>query len=799
MRNPLYKRIPRELKEDLGKYIVIFVFMLVVIGFISGFLVAADSMITAFDEGFEKYNTEWGHFIAKDEPGVAAIEGIEEDADVDIAEIFFVEEETYRSPEDADATEEAKSVTGEITEDAVGNISNLRIYKKREEINLECLMEGEFPQKDNEIAVDRMYADNNGFKVGTVIRAGGKDLVISGLVAFPDYSCLFADNSDMMFDAMKFGVGIMTDDGYDTYSKSKQHYCYAWKYNTEPADDDEEMDMSDDLVKVCVDYVDLDDYTPRYANQAINFTREDFGSDAQMIKVILYVLMVVLAFVFAITIKHTITKESTVIGTLRASGYTKGEVMRHYLALPMIVTFISAIIGNILGYTVFKDFAAYAYYNSYSLPTFVVLWNAEAFLLTTIVPIVAMFLINFIAISRALKHTPLQFLRRDLTKNKRKKAIRLPRVGFFMRFRMRVILQNVGNYIMLFVGIMLANVFLLFGMMMGPLLTHYQDEIISTMPANYQYLLKTQVETDYPDAEKFAILSTEYYPNGVKDGKEEAITAYGIEKDSKYIDFEIPDEGVIISDGLVEKYGLGVGDEIVLHEVYGHDEYTVNVVGVENYPSALAVFMTRQNFVDTFKPQMSIEDVMSDMEMLLGRFATPPTYDYYNAYFSDQELTDIDEKYIQAKITETDLTKVSRQLDISMGALFQLWNVFAIILFILLIYLLTKLVIEKNTVPISMVKILGYRDSEVGSLYLNATTVVVVVSMILTDMIATPVIIVLYHYFMQDIKGWLTIWIGFDTYVKMFLMGVVAYAFVALLQYIKIRKIPMDEALKNVE
>lgn len=58
-----------------------------------------------------------------------------------------------------------------------------------------------------------------------------------------------------------------------------------------------------------------------------------------------------MAFVFAITISHTITKEATVIGTLRASGYTRGELLGHYLTLPMIVTVAAALIGNILGYT----------------------------------------------------------------------------------------------------------------------------------------------------------------------------------------------------------------------------------------------------------------------------------------------------------------------------------------------------------------------------------------------------------------------------------------------------------------
>ena len=101
--------------------------------------------------------------------------------------------------------------------------------------------------------------------------------------------------------------------------------------------------------------------------------------------------MVIIAFVFAITTGNTIAKEANVIGTLRASGYTKGELVRHYLATPMIVVLVSAIVGNILGYTCFKDFAVKAYYGSYSLPTYKTIWNADAFIKTTVVPLIILF------------------------------------------------------------------------------------------------------------------------------------------------------------------------------------------------------------------------------------------------------------------------------------------------------------------------------------------------------------------------------------------------------------------------
>lgn len=184
------------------------------------------------------------------------------------------------------------------------------------------------------------------------------------------------------------------------------------------------------------------------------------------------------------------------IGTLRASGYTKGELMRHYLTMPVLVTLVSAVLGNILGYIWFKDVAANMYYASYSLPTYVTLWNAEAFVQTTVIPVILMLGINVIILADKLNLSPLKFLRRDLSKKQKKKAFRLnTKIGIMKRFRLRIIFQNMSNYITIVVGIFLANVILLFGLAMPLLLDKYQEEITSNMICEYQYILKAPAET----------------------------------------------------------------------------------------------------------------------------------------------------------------------------------------------------------------------------------------------------------------------------------------------------------------
>lgn len=554
MKNPLNRRLTRELKGELGKYLVILILLIATIGFVSGFLVADGSMLTAYNESFEKYNIEDGHFTVIKQMNKAQKKNVEA-LGVTLYDLFYVEETL------------------------VTNDSTLRIFPDRKDVDKVCLMEGSMPEKSDEIAIDRMYADNNSLKVGDVIASTDHSWRVTGLVALSDYSALFSDNNDSMFDAIKFGVAIVAEKGFAQLDQSKMTWQYAWKYNQSPKNNIEEKEMSDDLMSDINSTIVLDSYTPRYLNQAINFTGEDMGSDRGMMIVLLYMVIVIMAFVFSVIISNTISKEANVIGTLRASGYTRSELVRHYMMVPIFVTLIGAGIGNILGYTVLKDVCAGMYYGSYSLPTYVTLWNSEAFVLTTIVPVVLMAVITFAVLSYKLTLSPLKFLRRDLSRRKQKHALPLSvHIPFFNRFRIRVILQNISNYLVLFVGILFANMLLLFGLGLPVVLDHYKATIGDNMLANYQYLLQMSVgavdedhklesmlnmmmfsrsvETDNPDAEKFSAYSLKMQQNATRT---EEVLLYGIEPDSQYIHLDLQPKDVYISSAYADKYLLQPG------------------------------------------------------------------------------------------------------------------------------------------------------------------------------------------------------------------------------------------------
>ena len=772
MKSPLRKRIPRELRAEFGKYLVVLILMISTIGFVSGFLVADGSMLQAYNEGFEKYNIEDGNFRVKKE--LTSFQKKEITAnEVTLYENFYIEQ-------------------------SVDNGSTMRFFKNRKDVNRVCLMKGKLPESTDEIAIDRMYADNNHISVGDVLISGGKKWKVTGFVALSDYSCLFQNNNDSMFDAVKFGVSVVTPEGFETLNQDKLQYSYSWQYDTSPKTEGQEKKIADKFMESLGKEVSLNSFVPRYQNQAINFTGNDMGSDKAMIIVPLYIVIVIMAFVFGITISNTIRREAGVIGTLRASGYTKSELIRHYMALPIIITLVGALIGNILGYTVMKNVCASMYYGSYSLPTYVTIWNADAFWMTTLVPILIMLVVNCGVLCHKLRLSPLKFLRRDLSGRKQTKALPLsPKLGFFHRFRLRVIFQNMSNYAVLFVGIVFANLLLFFGLLLPSTLNHYQQEIKSNMLAKYQYMLDVPVsavtgddsenvlellqyymgtKTLNDDAEAFSAYSLNTLPSKYKTDE---VLLYGIKKNSKYIDVDFDDsDEVYISGAYAEKFQLEPGDKITLKEKYEKRKYTFKVKGIYDYSGALCVFMPQKQLNDTFN---------------LGNY-------YFSGYFSNSKITDINKKYIGSVVDLEALTKVSRQLTVSMGGMMNLINGFAIGIFIVLIYLLSKIIIEKNAQSISMAKILGYTNGEIGKLYIWSTTIVVVICLLLSLPIEKAIMGVVFREMMlSSVSGWIALWIDPKIYLKMFLIGISTYAVVSLLEYRRIRRIPMDEALKNAE
>lgn len=750
MKNPLNKRLIRDLKNHKGRYISISVMLILIISLLSGFLANVVSIKDGIKDNKETYKVEDGSLESFFELQNSTIEKIK-DLDVQIYENFYKDENVLKD-------------------------RKLRIYKNRQDINIQVITEGNMPENDDEIAIDRLFAKQNNLKVGSKLDIDDKEFKVTGTIALPDYTSLFENNSNIMMDAIHFGVAIVSKESFEDVISSNSNFKYSYYFNNRNLDKQEKNDLSEHIEKILVeDSVNIKDFCIQKNNQSISFVEEDMGSDEPMMKVFCYLLIIVMAFVFAVIVSSTIEEDAAIIGTLLANGYKKIEILFYYMKMSIIVTLISALIGNILGYTIMPKVFKTMYYNNYSLADFKIELNMDAVITTTVIPIFIMFLINTLFITRKLSLSPLKFMRKELKKNDRGKGVKLPKISFLSRFRLRVIIQNKASFFILFIGILFGSLILIFGMCMEPVIEKYIEDIKDTAISEYQYILKSPVEIEENDIEKFTISNLDYYFDKID--KNMSISFYGIDEDSTYVkDLNIDNNEVYISDGFMKKIKAKVGDTIVFKNPYTEDEYSLKVAGTYNYSSGLAVFMKRENLNDLLEYNR----------------------DYFNGYFSEKEL-DIDDIYLASTIEKDDMIKLGEQMTDSLGETAYICIFASVIMYMALMYVLTKVVIEKNSLYISYMKVFGYNNKEIKKLYLNAVTIFVLISLIIQIPLEDYLLKKCFDAALLKVSGYLEVFVPWYVYIIVIVMGVVSYTVINALHMRDVNKIDMSEALKNRE
>ena len=490
---PLAKRLPRELKHNIGKYLGIFLLMCGSIALTSGFLLAAHSIGCLIDDMRDEYIIEDGRVItafeATDDQLEAAADAAEDVGGVTFYKNFSIDA-TFRKSTGDDGTKRT-----------------LRTYAHRTEVDLASYCEGAEPQADDEVALDRVFATNNDLAVGDTVELGGRAYTICGIMTQPDSQALFLNNSDFTVNTITYGVAEVSDAGFAALEDAggAPTYTYSFTFNDRGLSVADRTDAEKDMVEALTDAdARVDDLVDADSNQGIGYARDDVDGDSMMWTTLLDIIIVIMAFVFVVLTDATIEEESAIIGTLLASGYRRREIVLHYLALPAIVGVLASILGCALGVTFFTEPMRSLYYGSYSLPPFQVYWSWEIFVKCAVVPASALILITLVGLLRKMGKTPLQFLRHEASgKSGTKRGLKLPeRMGFVARFRLRVFLRNLGNFATLFVGIAFASLLLLFGMAILPTMTHYADNLETSLVAEHQYTLKAPLELEGTDEER---------------------------------------------------------------------------------------------------------------------------------------------------------------------------------------------------------------------------------------------------------------------------------------------------------
>jgi len=747
MRNPLHKSLKKEFLRNRSRYISLSLVLILMIGVVTGFLSVAYSAKELLIKDQISSKVEDGQLALRDRMDVKTKTKLE-------ALGLKVYEQFY-------------------TEQSVSRDTMVRVYRKRFDINRATLHEGRMPNKQTEIALDRLFALKNGYNIRDTIRMSGKSMTITGLISVPDYTSLIQKNSDMMMDPIHFGIAIVTDTGFQTLSTDRIVYSYSYYLDDRELNDFQKQKRADDIQEICIrEGAVLENLLTAQMNQAISFLPNDMGSDIPMVQTLLYIILMILAFIFVVISQTMIEEQASVIGTLLASGYTRRELLQHYMMLPTILIIVCAGIGNLIGYTLFPNLFTDMYYSNYCLPPLSIQPVWEALLSTTVMPFIFMMLILYMLLKRRLRLSPLRFLRKDLRRHRQRRYIPLHGSSFFQRFRIRIILQNKGSYLVLFLGIIFASFLLMFALILTPSMEQYIRNLEADSRCDYQYLLKAPVQAD---GEKVTLTSLKaYYVGGDLDLD---VTLYGLGPNSGYytdMTLSSDPKSIVISSDFASKMSLQVGDAITLRNPYRDKAYSFTIQDIYPYNTGFSAFMPRNQL-----NQLLHED-----------------HTYFNGYLSNQPL-DIEEAYVQSVVTRSDLVKINEQMTQAFSQLLPVFTSVSIAIYLVVLYILTRLVIDRNAISMSFLKVMGYTAKEIRSLYLHATTLVVLASLTAALPLCNIALRYLMKFAFMKFTGNLSVYIPGYVYFLVFVTGGVAYLFIKALLTRRIEQMELGYALKE--
>ncbi|MBR2749667.1 MAG: FtsX-like permease family protein [Clostridiales bacterium] len=754
MRNVLKKRLPRFFKRNIGIYGGIALFIILVICLCAAYVVGNQGIRAAFHDMKDKNGLEDGFFslaVPMDQSEVSGLLG-------DTLEL------EYQPYVDLPSVEE----------------SDIRVFRMRNSIDVPFLLEGSFPDSDKEIALDRLYAETHDLKLGDHFQVGTEEMEVSGIIGLPEYIVSFRELGDLLADREVFGVAIVSDGFFSKLDEESMIYQYAYKFKNELSREEVNQENRE-IIKKLGDKGILTDFCAIGDNNRVNNLISKLELNINMSTYFMLLSMVIVAFLFALVSVHTFEDECSFVGVLIATGYKKKSILRHYLTIPVLVTLISTGIGLLLALTFVYKIPLESVYAYYVVPKMLYTIDPVRMALMIGFPILSVILINLIVFGKKLNLTPLRLIRKDTKKEKRvKNAHEMKKLGFLNRFRVRTVVRSKGQYISLIIGVFLAGLLCMFGVGMRSSFDKYIDTLPGSAVAEYQYVLKSPLPDPSvlpSDVEKDTISTYETEYNG----RMLPVNVLGISSDSKYLQSidvaSLSKDEIIISDIMAAKIGIHTGDTIEISNKLTLHTWNAKVLKIVDFELGVYAF-TSQDTLNAY------------LEKGEG---------YYNTVFSDSEIQGIDERFISTVVTKEKVADSAKQMKTLMASLIVMLTAVGIICYVIVMFMLTKMVIEKNALNISLLKVFGYRNKEVNKLYLSQTQWIIILSVIVFLPLQYFLIGKLWPGMLNSMSGYFYFRVTPLVLAIIVVLGTATCLITNAIHVKQVRKIDMTEALKNRE
>lgn len=909
MQKILIRRVWRDLKENVFRYLALAALIITGMYLIVGMVAAAEVVIEGTAKSAEKSKVESGEFSV------------------------FV---PLKKSEEKDLWEEGITLERQFYLDfTTKKGATIRVFQNRKKINTLNLQEGDKANKSDEIVLEKRFCEENQIKVGDTITLNEEKRKVVGIGSVPDYESPVESMSDASASSKQFGIAFVTEDAYKALldsgrSNKSEEYIYAYRLNGKMtnrklkdtlkeyslsansiedkyfqeywedtgAKKDELLDGVDDLAEGSAELDDglgelaknnkklkkasklllqssleeasegleeiglKEELTEKGFEQQLNALKEKTGNSIVNLKInavadqlkglkaykeaitkytdgvgeasdgstkladgtkelqdnvstivdkyfdvdlgnlIQFVeradnprigaaaddqlmnkwvgmaagviILILFTYVISVFVIHGIEKESSVIGALYALGVTKKDLIKHYLMLPVIVTFVASIIGTLVGLSKLGvDTQMQDCYDYYSLPELHIFCPGYLLVYSLLMPPVMAAVVNYLVIRKRLSRTVLSLMRNE-DKKKKVHQISLKGMGFVSRFRIRQMIKEIRTSFTVVFGMFICLLIVILALDSYVMCNSLKKDSSTDTRYKYMYMYK------YPDKEVPEGGEACYAKSFTKEinGFNLDITLLGIDKNNPYFDAKVFDSKrkVVISSAFAQKNNLKKGDSIVLSDEEEDLNYAFSVEGVTQFSTGLYVFMN----IDTMRELFGQED------------------DYYNVVYSDKKLS-IPSGRLQSVTSKKEIEKSSAVFINMMIPMIVMLSSVSALIFVVVMYLMMKVMIDRSAFNISLIRIFGYRMKEVKKLYLNGNFYTVAIGAAICIPLTKILMDKLFPVFVANISSAMNLQFAWWHYAGLYAAILVLYFAINQMLVGRIKKIVPAELLKNRE
>ncbi len=656
----------------------------------------------------------------------------------------------------------------------------------------------EILESDREIFMVKQFAKARGYQVGDEIKViiSGRRYVmtIKDIVDSPEFIYLIESEQTLLPDPKKYGVIYVTE----TFAQSAFDMGSLRNQAIFTIDEDADIEKIMDEIDEKFSNLGIMGLIERKNQLSNRMLTEEIESGKKTVLYIPIFFIGVAAIIMVFMINRLVKNDRTMIGILKAMGYTNLNIMSHYAKMTVLIGLLGSVLGIIFGFQLsgwmaqfyvdsffnipmlekvfYPWFALYAIFITVSFTVVAGVWGSRKILL--------------IHPAESMRPAPPRIGKKIFLERYEKIW---GRIRFDWKSVIRSAMRNKKRLVFTLLGIAMT-----YSLTLTPitLVDSFEDLFISQFEdfqqMDYTIAFKTFVaEDDLHEISKITKATKAEgkleIPFEIEQGsKNKIVSMIGIKEGTEMYNLvnidgesiQIPDEGILITESVSNYFGYQKGDKIELKTfIPGHDDQMVVVKDIVAQTLGINLYANLEYMQNELVEKGAVNSILIDSDEDVKGILED-----YAIIASVQSLKDIRDTFMEFM----DLTIYSISVIL----------VFAAVLGFAIVYNSGIMTISERQLEFSSMRVMGFSKYEIFKMITRETLVLAILGILVGMPMGQIMMGSLYSSFNNDLYTFKFI-VTPQSHLKTALLTAVFVSISVVATYEKIHRLNFIDALKN--